>query len=264
MAVRCGINLRASRSSKGSRTCWVKRAPTDADQAFSSNASAPGSEWSGRYEPTAIIQRTGTAPPEAMARTRRSRIRSSFSSSSRVVSKTYSLMKHWRARAEQKRNKPSSLGVAGPSAAASSRIARSPVRQRSSSMSHTGTVSSNTRNSSSSAIAARRPDKSSILSRVGHAAVARAQQCEIAGLSLTRLTAGSARSIGRSHGSDNARSIRGRMPSASDVNFRFLMHSTNSALASLVSLTARARVTAASARALETWSGPWASSAWTR
>ena len=35
------------------------------------------------------------------------------------------------------------------------------------------------------------------------------------------------------------------------MNFRFLTHSTNSALASPVSLTARARVTAASARALD-------------
>ena len=33
-----------------------------------------------------------------------------------MVSKTYSLMKHWRASAQKKRNSPSSAGVAGPSA----------------------------------------------------------------------------------------------------------------------------------------------------
>ena len=73
-------------------------------------------------------------------------------------------------------------------------------------------------------------------SRLGQTSAARLQQSLIAGSSLTRLTAGPARSAGRSQGSVSARSMQARTPPGSEVSLLFLTHSTNSAFASSVSL----------------------------
>ena len=184
--VRCGMKSRASRSSRGSRTCWVSSGADRQATRTSRAARRPrrANAAAGRRRP-----RSSRAPERRLRRPWRapscSRNRSTSSSSSGVTSNTYSLMKHWRASAQQKRNRPSLGGCrrplargieqdrahAGETAAQARR--RTPARFR-----------AMTRNSSSSAIAARRPDKSSIVIRVGHAAAARAQPSMIAGFEL--------------------------------------------------------------------------------